>query len=326
MPRTPQPEPDRDADPEAWERWVERQGRNERARERRAERRDRLTYPADGTPMVAEASCEGTFFRPPPLPPSVLRVSVRIQTPQESLPQDGSMTIGDGFLSDALPLPWKVRDFIWNWIKNGVHEGLYSAAHFLPRGGMDITITRLDVIPPLTRDASVEEIGRFREALMAAVQGAVVTAFGGLIAYNQRRRYIEPPPPAPAWQIGRRQKNGTIAFEDVEYASRAAGETALTQEQRAHGYEVFEVRDMWAQMEMERGALVTGEIRYGDLALTPEEASQVQPDEWIFHLPVKGLRRVRGVKRDAPGGPLINAGRGWEHYTFFRLPREGDRG
>lgn len=83
---------------------------------------------------------------------------------------------------------------------------------------------------------------------------------------------------------------------------------------------------MWAREEMKQGGPLTGEMRYGGIALTPEEASQVQPDEWIFHLGVKQMRQVRGVKRDAPGGPLINAGRGWEHYTFFRLPRERDTG
>src|SRR5579883_824458 len=134
------PEPDRKADPEAWDAWYEREARrddaNQRRRERRAGLRNRFVYPPEPFYALAEQTVQLTVHRPPPLLPWDLEMTVRLRTPGPDYPQFDTDSIhGPPGVLEGVPLPFPQEVPIFTAFNNGIRVALARLDHPGPEHG-----------------------------------------------------------------------------------------------------------------------------------------------------------------------------------------------
>jgi len=288
-----------------------------------SKRRHRIVYPPDGTPISVEQQSSFLFQRAAPLQPVTIHLTVRLLVPQPLFPSLHFSSVDWPPDLEDYPLPWKVRDELRTAIKGSISRGMAAIAYAVPPQGLHVDIPRLEFIPPLEGTATALEIGRIRDLLARLITGAVTSLWGGLVALWRDTRDVEPPVLGKEWYVVQTDANGT-GISGPGYQSRAAAEAAMTAEQRREGYQVVEARDTLAVDEAARGLPEPPELRHGEDALTPAQASAVRLGDKVYHIGREQLTRVNMIVSDAPGGPYFLTRHGLEVYSLFRLPEEGD--
>lgn len=196
MRKNADPEPDREADPDAWETWNAREIRrsvaNARRRERRAARHERFVYPSEPFFALAEQTAKLTVNRPPPLLPWEVELTIRFLTPDPEHAEFGcsTSTWPEGVLVDA-PLPFPKHVPISSAFNTGIHHALGLIEHPYPSGGYYIELIRLQVNPVPPPNIDIADLTRLTDVVEAAVAGAVHTLWASLIAAWERDRHLD---------------------------------------------------------------------------------------------------------------------------------------
>ncbi len=284
----------------------------------RLSRRNRVVYPRDGRPISASQTASVIYKRPAPLPPRTIRLTVRIEVREDwPGPRWGMVSSPHSF--QDLPLPWKLRDFLWTAIKSAgpdpaIDRQVAEGQQF------DVHVDQLEFEPRIEPDISMDELGRLWDTIYWALSGALTSLWGGSVVHWQHHRFVETPNPGREWYVG--NANGAVLGNG--YPTRAVAEKAIKEGDRAEGFRAVEARDVLSVREAFQALSEPPELRHGQETLTPDEAHAVQPGDLIFHLGCGRLTCALGVVPDGPGAPLFQTEHGMETYTLFRLPRASD--
>lgn len=320
MAKLPPPMPDRETDPAAWDAWWERVRRNAARRERRLARADRLDYPTDEWPIVAEQAASFTTSRPASLSDLTVHMTLRLTLnhPKSWSSRGGYST--DFTLIDWLPLSGKARYLLENRMSWGVTHGLQSADHPGPLAELNVDLTRMEIDPPPAATATPEEIERLRQLLYAAVKGSVTALWGSVLALWQQQRHLEPPNLGREWYVihaSATDGSVTASITGTGYPSREAAELAMTVEEHADGYRAVEARDSVVAGEAYLGLPEPPEIRFGRGCLTLPEARSVKVGDEVYHLGRRESAVIRAISAPRPELPHFDVGHGPEVYTLF---------
>jgi hypothetical protein len=245
MPQRPAPEPDRRTDPKAWEAWGGRQRANDRRRWKRRERRDRLAYPTDGSPITAEHTASFIVSRPAPQPPLTVHVTLRLTFDVQDRESSGLSSYARAL--EDLPLSWKQRDWLSNAFTYGVGAGLSSVDHPEPDTQMVTELASFELDPPLEAAASDEDVERLRMLVGDAVKGATTTLFGAIVSQWHQSKYLEPRSATPEWYIVPVSGSGSMWGG---YPTREAAETQYRQLDEPQGYRLVLARDDFTASRM----------------------------------------------------------------------------
>lgn len=126
--------------------------------------------------IAAEQTSRNRYWRPAPLPPRDVELTVRMQ-----IPDDDDTDVGI-HLDFSPPVPEQWGGVLDQRLFDGVHRGLASVDQPLPPGGISIQITTLRITPTLELDGDLAEVHRIGDMLEALTSATVAALWTGLIS------------------------------------------------------------------------------------------------------------------------------------------------
>lgn len=115
--------------------------------------------------MIAEQTTQSRYWRSPSLLEREIDLVARLET------VDAGSDVDTELLYEPLAAGWD--EAIADRVYEGVHAGLAAVAAPLPRGGLRVQISRLQLSPPLESNPAAESVALLGETVRAIVASAV---------------------------------------------------------------------------------------------------------------------------------------------------------